>query len=82
MAVKTLQDSFSRTMWCIVTTGTFWHDLRIVITQRVVSVKNFMAISAGQGLVPGAVIFDPFEMGGMTAGTISQGERCDLDGFI
>lgn len=82
MAVKTLQDSFVRTMWCIMTTGTFWHDLCIVVTQRVVSMKNFMAISASHGLVPGTIIFDPVEMGSMTAGTISQGERCDLDGFI
>lgn len=82
MAVKTLQDSLGRTMRGIMATGTFWHDLRIVVSQRVVSVKNFMAIGASHGLVPGTIIFDPVEMGGMTAGTISQGERCDLDGFI
>jgi hypothetical protein len=82
MAVKTLQDSFGRTMRGIVATGTFWHDLRIVVTQRIIGMKNFMAIGAGHGLVPGAVIFDPVELGGMATGAISQGERCDLDGFI
>ena len=82
MAVKALQNRFRRPVGSVMTAGTFRHYLRIVVAQRVVGMKNFMAFRACHSLVPGAVILEPVVMGGVAPGTILQSKRLNLNSGI
>jgi hypothetical protein len=55
------------------------HDVRIIVPQRVVSMKYFMAFRAGNFLVPFTVISEPVVMRRVAAGTFLQGEGLHLD---
>ena len=70
MTFKALQDRFRGSMGRVMAVGTLGHDLSIVFSHRVVSMKDLVAFGTAQCLVPGTVIFKPVVMGGMTAGTI------------
>jgi hypothetical protein len=75
MTFKTLQDRFHGSMGRVMAAGTLGHDLSIVFSRRVVSMKDLVAFGTSHCLVSGTVIFKPVVMVGMTAGTVLQSER-------
>ena len=59
MAFQALQDRLRTTMGRIMTAAALGHDRRVIVTQRVIGMKNLMAVGTGHCLVPGAVIPQP-----------------------
>ncbi len=67
---QALHNRFRRPVGCIMAATALWHDLAVIITQRVVGMKDFMAFGTGHCLVHRAIIFEPVVVCRMTAGTL------------
>jgi hypothetical protein len=78
MALKALHDSLSRTVWRIMATAAFWHDLRIIVTQGVIGMKYLMTFSASNALMPGTVVTQPVIMGCMATPTFLKRQWRDF----
>ena len=59
MAFQTLHDRLGAAMGRIMTAAALGHDRRVIVAQRIIGMKNLMAVGTGHCLVEGAVIPQP-----------------------
>ena len=78
VTVKALEHRFCLTVGRIMATATFGHDLRIVVLQGIIGMKDFMAFHAEHTTVFCAIILDPVELRDVTPSAIRNRKRFDL----
>lgn len=78
MTFQTLGYRFSGAVRYVMAAAALRHNVRIIVPQRVVGMKDFMALGAGNCLVQVPVIFEPIIMCRMAAGAFLQRQRLYL----
>jgi len=79
MAGQTIHYRLVCSMRCIMATGAFGHDLRVIIFQWIIGVKNFVTVCTDNLGMFCSLRLDPVKLRCMAAGAIRNGKRFDLD---
>ena len=82
MAVQTLCHRFRSAVGCVMAAAALGHYVSIVAAERVISMKNFMALGAGNGLMQGAIITQPVVMRRVTAGAVLHGKGLHFNSTV